>query len=174
MIKHFVNLTNGIERIPELLEFSFIRIQSTTIERKNWYKLFIDLDHNLLMWLALGAECRVYDYGTNRPLSKTIYFGIPVIEYCLNKYWLGFEQEKVMIGRNKVDEKKFVEEEIYQRYFVYHDENFLDAKIQVTKRLKYYRKYATNRVNLIGVSESTSHDSDMDFYKGILSEYIGE
>ena len=176
MIKHFVNLTNGIEIIPQLPkeDINFIRIQSTTLERKNWYKLFVDLDHNLLMYLALGAECKVYDFGTNRPRSKTIYLGLPIIEYCLNKYWLGYEMEEVWIGRNPVNEKQFVDREIYQKYFMFHDERTLDAKIQITTKYKYYRKYLgdINRIKLIGVSSSTCHDSDVSYYKNILTEEL--
>jgi len=176
MIKYFINLTNGIEAIPKLWNenINFIRIQSTTLERNNWYKLFIDLDHNLLMWLALGAECRIYDFGTNRSISKTIYKGIPIIKYCLNKYWFGYEANEVMIGRNPTNQKNYVEKEIYQKYFLYHGKQFLDAKIQLDIKFKYYRKLlnGNNAINLIGISKSTSHDSDIDFYKTILSCYI--
>jgi hypothetical protein len=169
-IKHFVNLTNGIEKIPQLSNFSFIRIQSTTLERKNYYKLFADLDNNFLMWLALGKECIVYDFGTNRPLSKTIYLGLPIIEYCLNKFWFNYEQNKVFVGKNyKTECKQYIEKEIYQKYFVYHSEKKLEAKIWLSIKLKYYKKYLIgNKINLKGISSSTTHDSDITFFKNIL------
>ncbi len=174
MIKSFVNLTNGIEAIPVLDDFSFIRIQSTTLENQNYYKLFADLDHNLLMWLATGYECKVYDFGTNRPLSKTIYLGVPIIRYCLNKYWLGYEEEKVIAGRNKgMNIKDYVEKEIYQKLFVYHSERRLPAKISLSVKYKYYRRFITSalkQVNLIGVSQRTNHDSDVEFYANVLRE----
>lgn len=176
LIKHFVNLTNGIEAIPKLQKeyINFIRIQSTTLERNNWYKFFIDLDHNLLMWLALGAECRIYDFGTNRPVPKTIYQGIPILEYCLNKYWFNYEADTVMIGRKPTNQKEYVEREIYQKYFLYHGERLLDAKIQLSTKFKYYRKALSNiqRINIVGISAPTSHDSDTQFYKEILSAII--
>lgn len=172
MIKNFVNLTNGIEAINDLEDFSFIRIQSTTLERNNWYKLFAELDHNLLMWLALGCECRIYDFGANRPISKTIYLGLPIIEYCLNKYWLQYEQDKVWAGRAfSINIKKQVEE-IYQRLFVYHDEKNINVKIALDTKFRYYRRYipeGLTRLRLMGISNITSHDSDIGFYKNVLT-----
>ena len=172
MRKNFVNLTDGIEAIPGLTNYSFIRIQSTTLERKDYYKLFADLDHNFLMWLALGNECAVYDFGTNRPISKTIYLGLPVIEYCLNKYWFGHEMDRVWAGRAfSVNIKNYIETHIYQRLFAYHDEKLLPAKISLDAKYRYYRKFTPPgvlRVNLVGVSKSTRHDSDINFYRNIL------
>lgn len=177
MVKHFINLTNGIEQIPyiPINKINFIRIQSTTIERKNYYKLFSDLDHNLLMWLVLGAKCKIYDFGTNREISKTIYLGLPIIEYCLNKFWLGYEAKTVMVGKKfTIDCKKYVEKEIYQKYFIYHCEKTLQAKINLSVKFSYYKKFINNRIKLIGISKSTSHDSDIIFYKNILNEYINK
>lgn len=175
--KHFINLTNGIEAIPDLPpEYSFIRIQSTTLERKNYYKLFSDLDHNFLMWLSLGYECRVYDFGTNRPVSKTIYLGIPIIQYCLNKYWLGYEMPEVWAGRKfNMNIKGYINDCIYSPLFCYHGEKHLQVKIALDVKFKYYRKFIPEnlkQINLVGVSQSTSHDSDIDFYRRILKERL--
>jgi len=176
MTKHFFNLTNGIEAIEEIEEIdnkniNFIRIQSTTLEKHNWYKFFIDIDHNLLMWLALGAKCKVYDFGANRPKSKVIYMGVPILEYCLNKYWFGYEADKVIIGRKPGNHKLYIDKEIYNKYFMYHSESVLDAKIQITSKYKYYRKFIhnINKVNIEGISNSTTHDSDVSYYNQILN-----
>jgi hypothetical protein len=175
-VKHFVNLTNGIEALPHLRDYSFIRIQSTTLERKNYYKLFVDLDHNLLMWLALGYECFVYDFGTNRPVSKTIYLGLPIIEYCLNKYWLGYEMKSVMAGRRfQMNIKDYVESEVYSKLFLYHSEKNLQAKISLDVKYRYYRKFIPEHlpnIKLVGKSASTIHDSDIEFYKELLMENV--
>lgn len=175
MTKHFVNLTNGIEKIPSLepKEINFLRIQSTTLERKDYYKLFSELDNNFLMYLALGNECIVYDFGTNRPLSKTIYLGLPIIRYCLDKYWTGYEADKVMVGKKfQCNIKDYVEKEIYQKYFMYHNEKTLQAKINLTQKFTYFRKFVKGKINLVGKSESTSHDSDIAFYKSIIEKYL--
>jgi hypothetical protein len=175
MIKHFVNLTNGIEQIPKLnpKEINFLRIQSTTLESKNYYKLFSELDNDFLMHLALGNECRVYDFGTNRPLSKTIYLGLPIIKYCLDKYWTGYEADTVMVGKKfQCNVKDYVEKEIYGKYFLYHNEKTLQAKINLTQKFTYFRKFVKGKINLVGISKSTNHDSDVTFYKSILEEYL--
>ncbi|HAX18280.1 MAG TPA: hypothetical protein DCY00_06770 [Actinobacteria bacterium] len=175
MEKHFINLTNGIEQIPNLKpeEINFLRIQSTTLERKNYYKLFSELDNNFLMNLVLGNKCIVYDFGTNKPLSKTIYLGLPIIEYCLNKYWTGYEADKVMVGRKfQCNIKDYVEKEIYQKYFMHHGEKTLQAKINLTQKFFYFKKFIRGRINLIGVSKPTNHDSDILFYKNIIEKYL--
>jgi hypothetical protein len=143
------------------------------ISSGNWYKFFIDIDHNLLLWLALGTECRIYDFGTNKSVSKTIYKGLPILEYCLNKYWLNYEMKKVLIGRNPTNQKQYVENEIYKKYFEFHNEKTLDTKIQITTKFKYYRKFLNcSRIKLTGVSKATSHDSDTNFYKNILNQTL--
>jgi len=43
--RHYVNLTNGLESLQELIDdgasWSLLRLQSTTIERQDWVKLFL-------------------------------------------------------------------------------------------------------------------------------------
>ena len=85
---NFINLTNGLEFFDKVDNPQFLRIRSTTLERKDFLFLLMDLDHNFLMNLALGKECVVYDCGTNKALSKTIYLGIPFIRYALQRRWL--------------------------------------------------------------------------------------
>src|SRR5574343_1708626 len=83
MDKHFINLTNGLEIFENNTEFvkivnevNFIYVASTTIENKNYIKLFSELDHNFLFNLAIGNNVIFYDFGTNRKLSKTCYLAI--------------------------------------------------------------------------------------------------
>jgi len=176
-VKHFVNLTNGIEIVPELANFSFLRIRSTTIEKKNWFKLLYDVDHNLLMWLALGYTCYVYDYGTRRPVSKTINFGLPLIKYCLERFWLGKTKEQigdVPAGKAMTDRARQIDK-IYESVFTYqkHMDSMSDIEklAMITEKYAYYRKFlATDTINLIGVSEATAHDGNWEFYSQILKE----
>ena len=177
MIKTFINLTNGIEKLLEfnINEVSFIRIQSTTIENKDWCKLFLDLDHNFLMHLALGFECNVYDYGTNRICSKSIYQGIEIIKYCLNRYWFNIDLEIVWKRcRNgqystTINLKPYFDI-IYNNLFIY-DRN--KDKIKVRNKLKYYKRFLNcNQIDLQGHSESTSHDGDYNYYFQILKQQL--
>ena len=61
-MRHFINLTNGLEALPALEaagvapeHVSFVRVQSSHCEANNHYGVLENLDHNLLMHLALGA-----------------------------------------------------------------------------------------------------------------------
>lgn len=152
---NFINLTNGIEKIPALDNWAAVRISSTTIEKKDWELLFQDLDHNLLFWLSQGEECRVYDYGTRRLTSKTVSVGIPLIKQILENVWLGKPTTTALA--------KIVQGRI---------ERATTKKSQDVKRkLKYYRKILdTDEIRLTGHSETTDNDGKIDFYKKILKD----
>ncbi len=64
--RHYVNLTNGLEALPAILASGepscAMRLQSTTVERRDWVKLFLcDLCDDLLLHLALGWRCVLHD-----------------------------------------------------------------------------------------------------------------
>lgn len=169
MIKHFVNLTNGIEAIPSINgEINFLRIQSTTLERKDWIKLFTELDYNFLMYLALGYECNVYDYGTNRLFSKTIYQGLPIIKYVLSKYWLGIEipAERLTRSGQTIAADKKMYDHIYDQLFTY---NSTKEKHSLKNKYKYFKQYLrTDEIKLYGISDSTQNDGNVPYYRDIL------
>lgn len=175
MTKHYLNTTNGIEYLSEVKAtgepYSFLRIQSTTLERKDYLKLLGDLDHDFLMHLALGFECVVYDCGTNRICSKSIYSGIEIIRYVLNKYWYGVEPDFVPkrcrngLYTHTQDMKPYFDS-IYNSIFVW-DQN--KDKERIKHKLKYYKKYLNaDSIDLTGISKSTIHDGDYKFYRELL------
>lgn len=178
MNKHFLNLTNGIEWLDDLPmdDINFIRIQSTTIERNNWIKLFTDLDHNFLLHLAIGSNCKVYDCGTNRECSKSIYKGLEVIRYVLNRYWFDIKPDKVFrLGRDgRITSQCIVNElnNIYENLFIY---NITKEKEAVKTKLKYYKKFLMcNEITLEGYSKSTIHDGNWTYYHELLKSKISE
>ena len=128
------------------------------------------------MWIALGKECRIYDYGARRKLSKTVYHGIPVIKYCLMRFWLNKTKEEIKVvhidkdpNGNDIDKV----EQIYQNLFNYNvDRNGhnLDKLVHLTNKYKYYRQYFlnTNEIKLVGISECTTNDAKWNFYNNIL------
>ena len=66
-VKHFINLSNGIEALEPLTraglpieQVSFMRLQSSHCEAQDFYGILWNLDHNLLMHLALGASRLVH------------------------------------------------------------------------------------------------------------------
>ena len=52
--------------------FAKEKINKLIMDLQTQDKLFLDLDHNFLIHLALGFDCVVYDRGTRKKYSKTI------------------------------------------------------------------------------------------------------
>merc|ERR1712216_610394 len=89
---HFVNLSNGVEALPLLqgLPFSFVRIQSSHCEANNFNGILGGLDSTLLMYLALGHDCYIYDLGSRnkkRKAPRAVWYGITFIKYALHRMW---------------------------------------------------------------------------------------
>jgi len=68
--RHYLNLSNGVEALDKLLaagvpaeHISFCRIQSSQCEAQDFTGLISNLDNDMLVHLALGHECRIYDFG---------------------------------------------------------------------------------------------------------------
>lgn len=142
MRHNFINLTNGLDWMDELCDYSFIRIESTAIEHDDWARIFRDLDANFLMHLALGHDCHVYDCGTNRENSKTISVGIPTIRTMLWKYW--YETEPIHAPTKELQDLK--------------------------RKLMYFKRYAwANEIRLTGHSKLTTHDGDKKYWLKIAS-----
>ena len=106
-VRHFVNLSNGAEALPLLeaagvpaAEIAFCRIQSSHCEAQDFYGVLQNLDHNLLMHLALGYECRIYDFGSRgnfweKPdgtteqlwVPRAVWWGLEWSRYALESLW---------------------------------------------------------------------------------------
>lgn len=168
---HYLNLTNGLGFCPELRAESkynnlrAIRIQSTTIERKNYIKLFMDLDHDLLFNLAIGNSCTIYDMGTNRPYSKTISYGIPLIRYILSRFWaLDYQHLAFRLSKNGLNaiydcEQQF--DHIYNTLFTFDSTKEKDA---LKKKLRYYKSLVRKPISLYGISRATDKDGDKEYF----------
>lgn len=130
------------------------------------------LDPNLLINLSLGNTCHFIDFGTNRKVLKTIYEGIPFIEYVLNRLWLNKEILQYRYSKN--DLTKFYDigdkyHKIYEELFV---KNMNDSKGILSKELKYYKRFLnTTEIRIIPHAEATYHDGDANYYRKILLQY---
>lgn len=137
-VRHYLNLTDGLEWSADVPDHSFVRIESTAIERGDWCRVFRDLDADLLMNLAMGNECHVYDCGTRRETSKTISVGVPYIKDKLRLWW--------------IDGAELVA--------------LTDGWREAKRKVMYFRRYlATDEIRLVGHSRRTDRDGDLDFYK---------
>ncbi len=165
MKHYFINLTNGIEAIPELeqkqIPYSFIRIQSTACEQHRYSQMILDLDYNFLMNAALGNECIVYDFGANKEIPRAMYQGLEFIKFVLYRYW--FKTEYVAEIRKSLTSKKYMN---VTKYF-YEEYKKLDKK--VFKKLDYFRPYLTGKgVQIEYIAASTTHGSDKEYYVDIF------
>lgn len=177
--RHYVNLTNGLESLGDLvaggMSWAILRLQSTTIERQDWAKLFLtDLSDDLLMHLALGWRCAVHDRGTNRPLSKTIYYALPLVRYVLDRRWYDLRPQAVW-NRGRRGGRGSNVVGAYDK--IYHD-LFVHTQAdtgRVKRRVEYYRRYLVPLVphddgpgvKLVGACEATTHDGDGAYYRGL-------
>lgn len=170
----YLNLTNGIEYLNDVEEpYSFIRIQSTTLERKLFEKLILELDYAFLLNLALGKKVIVVDYGTNRKNSKTISKGIPIIRYILNRFWYDIDEDVYFLNCNSDKKNKQTEyvKHIYNQLFTF---NRTKEKEKVISKLRYFKRYLnSDRVYLEGKSFSTNNDGNYTYYSNLLKEKHG-
>lgn len=157
MVRHFINLTNGIEAIPVISEpYAFIRIQSTACEQKRWDFVLQDLDYTFLLALASGETCVVYDYGANKPVPRALYQGVEWVRYALTRRWLGVEITPIVRGRRVL------------RYF---RECYGALDKRTFAKIDYVRKFLnTDEIRIELRTGATQHDGDYDYYARILRE----
>ncbi|KAK9821651.1 hypothetical protein WJX74_004456 [Apatococcus lobatus] len=157
---HFVNLTNGAEALPLLssmgLAYSFCRIQSTALEQKRFEALLSELDSNLLLNLALGKCCLVYDLGSRNRVQgapKAIWYGLEFIRFVLEMLWFRHSEDAYLRGVKSTTS-----------FYTYIN----DLSSPLTRRLKYYKRFMDpdlRQLQLYGVYKLTQHDSDLQFHR---------
>lgn len=152
---NYVNLTNGIEALPKLQNYRFIRIQSTACEQHNWDCLIANLDSDFMMNLVLGNECQVYDFGSRGgEISRACWQGLEFVKWILNYRWLG----KRTKTKGKACDMSGYFYEVWKG---------LGKKSR--RKIDYFKKFLmTDEIKLTYVCEKTSHDGDLEFYKKIL------
>lgn len=165
--RHYINLSNGLEALDEVRAtgegWAVLRLQSTTIERRDWRALLmVDLSADLLLHLALGVECVLHDRGTRRPLSKTCYYAVPLVRHILGRRWYGLRPDVAFMptrhggrGHNAV------------AYFDQVYDDVVGAPNPeggvLRRRLDYFGRYANAAdpcVRFVAASKSTDRDGD--------------
>ncbi len=158
--KVFINLTNGIEAIDKYNldpdNVSFLRIQSSHCEGHSWDRMLLDLDNNLLMHLALGYECIVYDFGAHTEYSKAVYIGLEWIKYCLNRRWFNRIAKPIVKGKD------------ISNYF---EVEYAKLSKYAKKKIDYYKKFLlTDEIKLNGISTITEHDNKNEYYIDLVKD----
>lgn len=159
---NFINLTNGIEAISDyqLTDYQFIRIQSSICESQNWERLIEQIDTNLLMHLALGDCCIIYDYSANKDIPRALYQGIAFLEFVLERRW--FNRNTPMKIRNMTCNDVYYEN-AYQK---------IRRNKLIKKKLDYFKKFLnTDNLNIILHAGKTKYDSRYDKYKEMLLKH---
>lgn len=159
MNAYFVNLTCGLEYLKGLDRYiNYIRIQSTWLEKGLLEQVLIDLDHNLLMHLAIGDSCMILDmtsrYHGRRP-SRSIWQGVEWIKYVLNRIW--FDREiKCLYGQH-----------------VHFKTAYSKLQKRTKTKFKYYRKFLrVEELDLNCFCGETKNDGDDGYYKDLVEEWI--
>ena len=174
---HFINLTNGIEALDKLPpdlqnNVNFVRIQSSKCEANDFYGILQDVDHNLLFHLATGAECVVYDFGSrgsqwpgaeDQKVPRAIWWGLEWIRYALTRAW------KLPDGGAPPTLRGYNVRSLF-------DEKLGRLPKPLYKKLRYYRKFAPETVDLRGAYGvgGTQFDGKDDVYAGMVDAWAAE
>jgi len=170
-LRHFVNLTNGIELLPwmrqaGLPEPIFMRLESTACEQQRFAHILDSLDASLVMSLALGEACVVYDCGSRnakRGVPRALWYGTEFVKYALHCLWFPEQRDRrpgaVLRGYNVAAQW---------------DKVLGDLPEGTKKRIRYYAPYA-RRCNpsglllLFGAYRATDQDNNAEFYVETLA-----
>lgn len=160
-----INLTNGLEALESLGtkvdvdRVNFVRIQSSHCEANAFNSVLENIDHNLLFHLATGARCLVYDMGSrdtrwpgeegleSKKIPRALWWGVEWSRYALSKIWKVDVQKPTLRG--------------------YRTERLFQEKLKrlpkpLYKKLKYYRKFDPQKVDLVSVYCEGGTDNDGD------------
>jgi hypothetical protein len=160
MLIHYINLTNGIQAINDfkLVDYRFIRIQSTTCEQKRFAELIMTISDDFLLNAVLGNKLIVYDYGAGKEIPRAIWQGLEWIKFCLFRRWL-----------NEVYVPEYPRS---QRCLNYFHEQYAILGNRERTRLDYFKKFYMNKgINITSIQSSTQKDGDYLYYKTSISTH---
>jgi len=159
MKRFYINLSNGVEFLNDPvvrmnnINTIFMYLPSSLCEAKRFDLILERVSDDLLLHLALGVECYIFDASTKDRKPKALRVGVQWIKYVLSRVW--FDKE---ITLEKGMHKAFAE--YYKK-----------LKRTTIKRIKYYKKYLhTDKINLHCIYSKTELDSK----HGRIAEQIKE
>lgn len=161
-VRHYLNLTNGIEAIPILRDrgvniedLRFVRIQSSHCENFDLESILWNLDYDFLMSAAQGYACLMYDFGSRgikiddhrNGTPRAFWMGLQWIRYILNYYW-SFDSD----CKNGIYIKGYncVTQFVNKRK---------ELSASVVRKIKYFRPYVqTSSVKIYPIYDRTDKD----------------
>jgi hypothetical protein len=143
MTLKIINLSTGLEFLPQVKPDGYSRLQSSHLEAKAWQKFLDSVDANILYNLAQGAHVVIYDCGSRRDdgCSRVIWQGVPLIKYVCERAW-GLQGTPAMVKHYNAAQ---LFDDIYKR---------LDKQ-----KVRYFCKHLqTASVNLTGAYKKSALD----------------
>lgn len=151
MIRKYINLTTGLEFMPDLKgqEFSFCYLKSSHLEGKHIDKFIESAPDDMLMSLALGSSVEIYDCGSryHSGCSRVCWQGVPLIKLFCQSLW---------------------DIEVDDVFFKNHNStNIAKGWLQSSKvksKVIYFKKfYKGEGVNISAVYKKSEHDGEQGF-----------
>jgi len=147
LVRNWINLTNGLQAIRDygLVDYNVMRLQSTHCEQKRWGDVLASVPDEFLFRLALGDECRVFDYGARKAVPRAVWQGLEWVRYAVTRRWTG--EEVAPEGRAKT----------MGPYFAAQYAALTDRE---KARLDYFGGLTTGVPRISAVTAPTTHDGD--------------
>jgi hypothetical protein len=164
-IRCFINLSAGIEVLARPMyadmEFDFIRISSTDCEHKlgnpQWEAILGELDTNLLMALARGHHCLIYDCSKTGELSHALSHGVAWVRWVLEFAWF-----------HRVLRPALVDGEDWSGFF---RTQWASLSSRTRRRILLFRHFLEPNVTDVFLEIRClmgEHDGDWEYYKRLL------
>jgi hypothetical protein len=198
--RHYVNLTNGIEWLEggEILtkgsegyerekgkdilwmmnycgRIRFLRLQSTLCEQNELNVFLRTIDSDLLINLALGHKCIVYDAHCrgHRNMSRAQWQGLAYLKYVLTRLWLlesiEYEDESTFMMLYYVLCRDFEYSRIQLQNFEEHFNVLDNYWPKLKKHLMYFKRFHKGSpINIECKSFRSCKDGDWDYYVNTL------
>lgn len=161
-VTHWINLTNGLQAIRDygLSDWRALRLQSTYCEQKRWEDVLTSVPDEMLLRLAMGEECRVYDYGARKPQPRACWQGLEWVRYALTRRWTGELLQPA--GRAASSGPYF-------------DQQYRQMSDRARHRLDYFANLTggAGRPVITAVCGATDRDGDRAWMAGWLREEVG-
>lgn len=169
---HWVNLTNGVELLRKVSALQdcarpnirFMRLQSSHCEASAYDKLLCSLDNDLLLSLAIGRPCYLYDLASRnklRGVPRALYLGLQFVRWALAYLWFAKDRPHLVPDRVMVRGKNTVP--FWQDVLRYRITK--DTKKRLRYFVPYVQEMGTMDVPLFGVYGSVSEiDGCMDVH----------
>lgn len=178
---HWVNLTNGVEMLPALSSqvpnhlIRFTRIQSSHCEAGAYDKLLQNVDNDMLLSLAVGRPCLIYDLASrnkNRGVSRALFLGLQFIRWAIAYLWFAADPQTQHLVPSQVSVRG-------KNAVPFWRQSVLPYRVakDTKKRIRYFMPYVsemnTKNVQLCGIfGVPTSLDGCIAIHSKFIRDWV--